>query len=145
MTPPIAFAQRLGFLGLIPFVATTIATLLDLGYAAPVVIFILYSGLILSFLGGVHWGLALTAEAPLSRHYGWSMLPTIIAFAAVAASWWLSFVTILAVLAASHLFWLNYERRQLAAVEQLNWYLELRQQLTFTVVALHVIVLIISI
>lgn len=139
-------AQRLGFAGLIPFIVLTLLALLDVQGQLAIAIFSAYSALILSFLGGVHWGLSMaTVEADQRRPLQWSMLPSVAGFFVLVAmalpicqDMVLAFLSVLALL---HLFWLNYERRKLAAHA---WYLELRGRLTFTVVALHIILLIIS-
>jgi hypothetical protein len=138
-----AFAQRLGFAGLIPFLATAIAALLGLYGAAATLVFAQYSAIILSFLGGVHWGIAMQTDRS-SRQFGWSMVPSVIAIGALLLSWFISVTAVLAVLALTHLFWLNYERRHFEQQAGVDWYIQLRRQLTFTVVALHVILMIIS-
>lgn len=136
------FAQRLGFAGLIPFLLLALAGLLDVYGATAIQWFIYYSVAIISFLAGIHWGLQMaqpTADA--KRKLGWCMVPPVLAFAALAASTWLSALSVLAWLAVLHLFWLKYERRHLGVHA---WYIAMRGQLTFTVVALHVILIIIS-
>ncbi|WP_258240055.1 DUF3429 domain-containing protein [Pseudidiomarina homiensis] len=137
----IATAQRLGYAGLIPFLAFTLGGLLDVYADHAVRLFVIYSALILSFLGGIHWGVAMQSEASPTRAFKWSMLPSIIGIVLFFAGIWVSPLSMLTVLALTHLFWLNFEKRHLS--EQL-WYLELRNRLTFTVVALHVILIIIS-
>lgn len=140
-------AQRLGFAGLIPFIVLTLLALLDIHGQLAIAIFSAYSALILSFLGGVHWGLSMaTTDSDQRRPLQWSMLPSVAGWFVLAAmalpicrDMQLAFLIVLALL---HLFWLNYERRKLTSHP---WYIELRGRLTFTVVALHVILLIISI
>ncbi|MDT7525294.1 MULTISPECIES: DUF3429 domain-containing protein [Idiomarinaceae] len=140
-------AQRLGFAGLIPFIGLTLLALLDIYGAQAIQLFIIYSAIIFSFLGGVHWGLSLQQpQQDQSRNLQWSMFPSVTGFLLLVwqALPWCSDTQLasLAILALLHLFWLNYERRKLS---EHGWYLELRSRLTFTVVALHVILLIISI
>lgn len=137
----ISTAQRLGYAGLLPFLAFTLGGLLDVYGDHAIRLFVIYSALILSFLGGVHWGVAMQSEGSPSRALKWSMVPSIIGILLFFAGVWVSPLTMLTVVALTHLFWLNFEKRHLA--EQL-WYLELRNRLTFTVVALHVILIIIS-
>lgn len=139
-------AQRLGFAGLLPFIGLTLAALLDLWAPLVIELFILYSAIIFSFLGGIHWGLCMQdASADHKRALQWSMFPSVTAIAALVFHnlplTCDTTLATLAILALLHLFWLNYERRKLAAHP---WYLELRGRLTFTVVALHVILLIIT-
>ena len=72
------------------------------------------------------------------------MLPSVLAISALLLSWFIDITATLALLALGQLFWLNYERRQFEQQPSADWYIELRRQLTFTVVALHVILIIIS-
>ncbi|KFZ31432.1 hypothetical protein IDSA_01570 [Pseudidiomarina salinarum] len=135
-------AQRLGYLGLLPFLALAMGGLLDIYGEQAITLFIQYSAIILGFLGGVHWGMAMRTGEAESRRLGWGVVPALIGFTALVLSYWLSELVILSILALMHLFWLNYEKRHLG---HLLWYLELRSRLTFTAVALHIILIIISI
>lgn len=137
-------AQRLGFLGLLPFLAFTLGGLLDLQAEASIRLFVSYSAIILSFLGGVHWGLAMLRNDAPTRELHWSMLPSLLGIAVFVAAHWSPSLVLLCILAVGHLFWLKFEKRHLQH-EDYAWYLELRGRLTFTVVALHVILVIISI
>ncbi|MDN7126801.1 DUF3429 domain-containing protein [Pseudidiomarina terrestris] len=137
----ISSAQRLGYAGLIPFLVFTMGGLLDVYADHSLRLFVIYSALILSFLGGVHWGLAMARDDSPTRELRWSMLPTIVGLALLFAGVWITPLTMLIVLAFAHLFWLNFEKRH---VRKHLWYIELRSRLTFTVVALHVILIIIS-
>lgn len=137
----VSTAQRLGYAGLIPFLAFTFGGLLDVYAEHSLRLFVLYSALILSFLGGVQWGLAMAREDSPTRLLHWSMVPTIIGVLLLFAGVWITPLTMLVVLGLAHLFWLNFEKRHLG---HHLWYIELRSRLTFTVVALHVILIIIS-
>ncbi|RUO78316.1 DUF3429 domain-containing protein [Pseudidiomarina taiwanensis] len=133
-----SFATRLGFAGLLPFLLLACAALLDIYGRIAVTWFIYYSAIIISFIAGIQWGLVMQSDAAdNNRRLGWCMVPPVIAWALVAAGEWWSYVAVTAGLALLHLFWLNYERRHYQAHP---WYLELRSKLTFTVVALHVII-----
>src|SRR5690554_4824300 len=111
-------AQRLGFAGLIPFIVLTLFALLDIHGQLAVAIFSACSALILSFLGGVHWGLSMaTTDSDQRRPLQWSVLPSVAGWFVLAAmalpichDMQLAFLSVLALL---HLFWLNYERRKL--------------------------------
>jgi hypothetical protein len=87
--PPISDTARwLGYAGLVPFVlgalllwvlvlvraeAHTFAALALSAYAA----------LILSFLGGIHWGLAFRQTAPAASLFVWGVVPSLVAWMAV--------------------------------------------------------------
>lgn len=70
----------LGILGLIPFVAgAVVSTVLPPWYMPIASYFVLvYAFVILSFLGGVHWGRALSTGEP--RRFVWSVIPSLLAF-----------------------------------------------------------------
>jgi hypothetical protein len=88
-------AQRLGLLGLLPFFA--LAALAWLGDDATVgrwhaaglarLALVAYAAVILSFLGAVHWGLALSARdlpAPLLRlSLTWGVIPSLLGWLAL--------------------------------------------------------------
>lgn len=83
--PPVPLA--LGAAGLIPFVglALGIATGIDLGYGADALAraLALYGALILSFLGGVRWGIAVVMEEQDAARRGYliSVVPSLLAWA----------------------------------------------------------------
>jgi hypothetical protein len=84
---PSALAKKLGYLGLIPFVGTAaLLWVVELGLRPWLSITLAsYAGLIASFLGGLHWGLA--AQLPPQRrsfHYLWGVVPSIVASVALA-------------------------------------------------------------
>ena len=67
-----------GLLGLIPFLTPPLAGWL-LPQARPMAVLALslYAGLILSFLGGARWGLAVKAPVPPALEVSLAMLPTL--------------------------------------------------------------------
>ncbi len=118
-----------GYGGLLPFVALALACVLD--DAAPWRFALLsYGALILSFVGALHWGVAVSASALSERQrntcFVWSVVPALLA--------WVTFF--LAPGAASMLlaagFGAHYlQDRQLARHAALPaWYLPLRLRLT---------------
>lgn len=92
--PPLP--RLLGLAGILPQAACAVLVWLgDGGVAADRALLAggLYAGLILSFLGGLWWGLAASAPAAQGRGVlGWvwvaAVLPSLIAFA--AGLWWLA-------------------------------------------------------
>ena len=67
-----------GLLGLIPFlVPPVVGWLLPQDRSAAVLALSLYAGLILSFLGGARWGVAVQAPAPSALEVSLAMLPTL--------------------------------------------------------------------
>lgn len=82
---PSATALRLGYAGLLPFAGIAVlvwllppqarvyATLALGGYAATIV----------SFLGGIHWGIAFGAAQPPASLFVWGVLPSLAAWVAL--------------------------------------------------------------
>lgn len=77
---------RLGYLGLIPFVLLTgLLWLVDselLGFVATALG--AYAAVIVSFLGGVHWGIGfMQGPAAPSFHFFWGVVPSLLAWLAL--------------------------------------------------------------
>lgn len=86
--PPIALA--LGLLGLLPFIAGGLGSLAfrdPLRAARALEALIAYGAVILSFLGAVHWGLALEEETGLAQgaRYGLGVVPALVGWVALLA------------------------------------------------------------
>lgn len=86
--PPVPLA--LGLTGLIPYwgLALGIVTGADLGLGAPALALALaaYGAVILSFLGGIRWGIAVAMEEQDAARRGYliSVVPSLLAWAALA-------------------------------------------------------------
>ena len=78
-------ARRLGYAGLIPFVAGALLVWLVHVDVRQDVVFGLsaYAALIASFLGGIHWGLAFRHEEPPAAWLGWGVVPSLVAWPAL--------------------------------------------------------------
>ncbi len=85
MSAPSAPALRLGYAGLAPFVLGALLVWLvhpeahayaTLGLAA-------YAALIVSFLGGIHWGLAMRQDTPPVPVLLWGVVPSLLAWPAL--------------------------------------------------------------
>lgn len=119
-------ATLLGLAGLIPFVGLT--AMMYQPWA--IGLFMTYSAVILSFLGGIHWGVAL-------RDTDWRnnwrlclcMLPSLLAWLALA----LPVEVALTLLLLSYAAWWLYDFMQLAIAD----YRRLRRCLTLVVLACH--------
>ena len=122
----------LGTTGLVPFVVLTSALYAMPGSANPVLVVWLsaYSAVILSFVGAVHWGVAMThqhmREADRALFMAWSVVPALAAWASLL----LPAKTGLLLMAST--FAVHYAAdRQLAQRFGLPaWYLKLRGGLT---------------
>lgn len=81
---PHPVALRLGYAGLIPFVLGALLVWLVRADVHPYVALALsaYAAVILSFLGGIHWGLAMRQDAPPPRVLVWGVVPSLVAWPA---------------------------------------------------------------
>ncbi len=82
---PTPLALRLGYAGLVPFVAGALLVWLVREDAHPYVTLAMaaYGAVIVSFLGGIHWGLALREAVPPPLLLGWGVVPSLVAWLAV--------------------------------------------------------------
>ncbi|KAJ3249791.1 hypothetical protein HK104_007560, partial [Borealophlyctis nickersoniae] len=82
-----AAPKYLGFLGLVPFVGTTLAAF-HMPEALPLLqeLQATYGAIILSFMGAVHWGLAMASVGgtPTTSRYILSTLPAILGFFSIS-------------------------------------------------------------
>ena len=82
---PDRLAVRLGHAGLVPFVLGALLALLVRVDVLPYVVLSLsvYAGLIVSFLGGIHWGILMVARDAAPRRLVWAVLPSLFAWVSV--------------------------------------------------------------
>ncbi|MCP5285837.1 MAG: DUF3429 domain-containing protein [Burkholderiaceae bacterium] len=126
---PVAWA--LGLAGLIPFVVGAAAMRWPALLPWPVpggapVALAAYGAVIVSFLGGIHWGLAMSgAGGPSLARLAWGVVPSLLAWPALLLppAW------SLAVLAAALVLCFMVDRRSYAAIGLAGW-LPLRGVLT---------------
>lgn len=80
-----ALALRLGYAGLLPFVLGALMIWLVHAEALPYAAQALsaYAALVVSFLGGIHWGLAMRQPEPVPRLLLWGVTPSLGAWVAV--------------------------------------------------------------
>ena len=79
-------ARLLGLAGLVPFWACAIAVVFGDDELASSALYaqVAYGALILTFLGGVHWGIALrSGTAPSWGRLGWGVTPSLVGWAAL--------------------------------------------------------------
>ena len=84
--PPLSdTALRLGHLGLLPFVLGAALIWVVNAEAHPYAALALsaYAAVIVSFLGGIYWGLAFRHSAPPATLFVWGVLPPLVAWVAV--------------------------------------------------------------
>lgn len=133
----------LGIAGLIPFVSLAGVVVLSLpgwqGIALQA--FLYYSAVILSFLGGVHWGVAMSLDHEGSHHFSSRMVvamaPSLLAWPALMLSPQFSLLALMTGFLLIRLY-----EAQGDSVERLPaWYTSLRTLLTVVVVVSHLSIL----
>lgn len=126
------WGQALGYAGLLPFVAAVVAA----GWAPPawrgqaLSALAAYGAVITSFLGGVHWGVAFMVPERATHRFGWGVVPSVLAWAALL----LPLAWSLALLAALLVACLAVDRRVYPKYRLEQW-LPLRWRLTVVAVA----------
>jgi hypothetical protein len=128
-------AWSLGLAGLLPFIGLpTLATFGFIDWYTASEGFIAYSGIILSFLGGVHWYDAICGNSSKHQIYV-AMLPSIIAWCAL---FFLPVLMGLGALSLGFLLIMLYDKKVLTLPkESVIWYTKLRMVLTTVVVISH--------
>ena len=126
-------AKWLGFSGLIPFLAGALATLPVMEALRPfgVTLLLAYGAIILSFMGGVHWGVAMLRDDPDSRALAASVVSSLVALPAAL----IGGAAGLLILAAGFAGLLFYDTQEASAGRLPAWYPLLRRPLTAVVVA----------
>ncbi|MGQ9685504.1 MAG: DUF3429 domain-containing protein [Thiobacillaceae bacterium] len=129
--PVPTYPRWIGSSGALPFVLLTILIWLPGEHRTLAAQALLaYGAVILSFVGALHWGLAMSLQpaqhSPTGRMYAWSVVPALLAWVALLlpAAW------AVAILLAG--LWGQYAQdRRLARIVILpDWYLPLRLVLT---------------
>ena len=131
----------LGYLGLIPFLSGALLVLL----VDPIPrflnqIFILYSVIILSFLGGTQWGLALAFGRKRAGRFILSVVPSVVSWFVYLVYTYLPDMTLLFVLCflgLSHLVQLSIDKKIFLYVSVPTWYNKMRPKLAYTVSICH--------
>jgi hypothetical protein len=84
LSVPDATALRLGYAGLLPFVLGALLVWLVRAdvHAYAALALSAYAAVILSFLGGIHWGLAMRQPAAQTRVLWWGVTPSLVAWPA---------------------------------------------------------------
>lgn len=129
-------ALVLGWLGVLPFAASCLAAISGNADTASLAMraLVVYATIILSFMGGAQWGLAMVAASggpsELARRLAVSTLPALAAFGLAALSSRPALLGLAAVFVALFFYDLATARSGVAP----NWYPALRAQLTAVVV-----------
>lgn len=127
--PPIV--SCLGYGGLLPFVALAAATWFDSNHSSLWRDALLaYGAVILSFVGALHWGFAMSQSDMTTnrrtRSFVWSVVPSLLAWIALLVA--PKYAVVLLVAGFLIHFW--QDRRLVQLVNLPAWYLPLRLKLT---------------
>lgn len=135
-TPPMV--RWLGYGGLVPFIALTLLSFVSVEHAHLISpLLIQYGCIILTFVGALHWGVAMTwQEAPetiRAKLYVWSVIPSLVSWVC------LSLPALWSLVVLSLLFWVQLAQDLLILKMPGNplptWYKSLRIRLTGVVCA----------
>ena len=128
--------QKLGYLGLIPFVLSfVIAVIIEDWRTMAFQVFIAYSAIILSFISGTLWRSC--NDNTLHSQKIVSNIFSLVAFASLL----IEQVLALALLSLAYLVLYLYEKKSAAVLDLSNEYITMRFTLTFIVTAMHLLIL----
>lgn len=129
-------AKVLGAAGLLPFMVGAGYLLFGPLSAAQYVFnaLTIYGAVILSFMGAIHWGLALTRpEHETARWYGIGVVPALLGWGAALVGLAGAYMLALSLLGAGFALVLAVDRLSVSAGFAPRWYLRLRWPLTLVV------------
>jgi hypothetical protein len=126
LSSPTLTARTIGYAGLIPFIGLSAMSVLwhDIHHSTILFSLLAYGATIISFLGAIHWGLAMREEQPDRIAIIWSVIPSLAAWVSliVDTHWGLAiqFITLWVC------FFIDYKRYpQFGASEWLSMRLQL--------------------
>jgi len=125
-------AKWLGYAGLIPFIVFSIGSWLPLPMITDAsFVLTAYAAMILSFMGAIHWGVAMANnEDNNSKYFIWSVMPGLIAWLALLIA--VNYAIML--LMAGFIGLIIYDWSVAKAQGMPDWYIPLRNKLTLVVV-----------
>ncbi|MFK7816607.1 MAG: DUF3429 domain-containing protein [Gammaproteobacteria bacterium] len=142
-----ATPRQLGYLGLLPFMVSGLLAWIPEYHHFAIKSITIYAAVIVTFIGGVHWGLAMQAsktsndrdDPSIRNQFIFSVIPSLVAWLAVIMAQPYTLI-ILAICFVSFWYWEKTTYNK--ALE--NWYITLRNQLTL-VATLFIVIAWISI
>jgi hypothetical protein len=124
-------AKLLGYAGLIPFLTFSIGCWLPLPYVTdPLYVLIAYAAIILSFMGAIHWGAAMSSSGnKRSQYLVVSVVPALAAWIALLSP----AVAALMILLLGFITLFLYDRAVQRSQAFPAWYIAMRKNLTIVV------------
>ena len=123
------FAKLLGCSGLIPFIIGFVMLNFNINRSQVLEILIIYAYAIITFLGGIYWGVGLNIKITAKRFFFISTLPTILVF--ISLLFPLSQIFKLFYLIVILNFFLYLEIYFLKILKLSRWFVDLRIKLNF--------------
>jgi hypothetical protein len=82
LSSPSLTVRAIGYAGLIPFIGLSALGVLwhDIHHSAILFSLLAYGATIISFLGAIHWGLAMRLEKPDTFSIIWGVIPSLVAW-----------------------------------------------------------------
>ena len=124
-------AKLLGYAGLIPFITFSIGCWVPLPYVTDALsVLIAYAAVILSFMGAIHWGVAMSATGKKhSQHLVISIVPALAAWIALITS----AIPALTILLLGFIALYLYDSAVAESQDLPAWYIPMRRNLTIVV------------
>jgi len=100
LSSPTLTARAIGYSGLIPFIGLSAMSVLwrDIYHSAILFSLLAYGATIISFLGAIHWGLAMREEQPDHIAIKWGVMPSLVAWGSlIVDTYWglaIQFITL---------------------------------------------------
>ncbi len=133
------FAKLLGFGGLIPFIISFIILNFNINKSNVLEIIIIYGYTIITFLGGIYWGVGLNIKIAAKRYFFIATLPTILVF--ISLLFPLSQIFKLIYLIIILNFFLYLEFYFLKIMKLSRWFLDLRIKLNISLTVLIIMII----
>ena len=131
-------AKILGFSGLIPFVIAIVSFSFNVDKIRVLEIIIVYGYTIITFLGGIYWGVGLNIKISAKKYFFISTLPTI--FVLISLLFPLSLISKIIYLICILNFFLYLEFSFLQTIKLPKWFLFLRIKLNIFLTLLLIMI-----
>ncbi len=121
-------AKALGYAGLIPFIIFSFGSWFSLPYITDAIqILIAYAAIILTFMGAIHWGVAMSSsDEKRGRYFIASVIPALVAWLALL----FPALFALAILLVGFILLIAYDLAVEKSQEFPDWYIPMRTKLT---------------
>ena len=127
LSSPTLTARAIGYSGLIPFIGLSAMSVLwrDILHSAVMFSLLGYGATIISFLGAIHWGLAMREEQPDHIAIIWGVIPSLVAWCSlIVDTYWGLAIQVITLWVC---FFVDYKRYPQFGVSE---WLSMRLQLT---------------